>query len=449
MRRAMGKKDKELMARQKIEFIEGAVKKGHARRVSGEIFDMIEKFASYGFNKSHSVAYSVVAYQTAYLKAHYPAEYMAAAISAEIGDTDYVVKLIDECRKMKLLVLPPDVNESGVQFVVAPAGLRFGLSAIKNVGVSAVESVIAKREEGGRFTNLFDFCARVDLRLVNKKTIEALIQAGSFDSVTADRSTLFAAVEKAIHFGQELTAQSAHGQSSLFESSRNEGTTHAYPQLPKAEPWTDLQRLTNEKSVLGFYISGHPMRKYEREVESVASACFGDAASVKSGITVSVCGIITDVKKKIDRRGNQMAFLSMADFTGKGECIVFADAYRQYQALLAPESMVMVSGKADPNGDLLRVVAAEIVPIDRIRDLYVRKIVFTLRAGDTDTATVSELKKICDRHRGKFPCQFDLREAGISDPVRYRATTVGVSLSDEFLDDAANLIGADCVRLSQ
>ncbi|HLF14917.1 MAG TPA: DNA polymerase III subunit alpha [Bacteroidota bacterium] len=448
-RRAMGKKDRGLMSRQKIEFIEGAVKKGHARRVSGEIFDMIEKFASYGFNKSHSVAYSVVAYQTAYLKAHYPAEYMAAAISAEIGDTDYVVKLIDECKKMQLRVLPPDVNESGVQFVVIPGGLRFGLSAIKNVGVSAVGSIIAKREEGGRFTNLFDFCARVDLRLVNKKTIEALIQAGSFDGVTPDRSTLFAAVEKAIHFGQEMKSQSAHGQSSLFESPRHEGAAHVYPQLPKAGPWTDLERLANEKSVLGFYISGHPMRKYEREVESVASARFGDAASVKPGITVRVCGIITDVKKKIDKRGNQMAFLTMADFTGKGECIVFADAFRQYQAILAPESMVMVSGKADPNGDLLRVVAAEIVPIDRVRDLYVRKIVFTLRAEDTDAAKVSALKKICDRHRGKFPCQFDLREAGAPDLFRFRATTVGVSLSDEFLDDVTSLIGADCVRLSQ
>ncbi len=450
MRRAMGKKDKELMAKQKIEFIEGAVGKGHVRKMAGDIFDMIEKFASYGFNKSHSVAYSVVAYQTAYLKAHYPAEYMAAAISAEIGDTDYVVKLIDECRKMKLRVLPPDVNESAVQFVVIPSGLRFGLSAIKNVGVSAVESIIARRDEGGRFTSLFDFCSRVDLRLVNKKTIEALIQAGSFDGVTAERSTLFEAVEKAIHFGQEAKAQSAHGQSSLFESSRPGGEpAQAYPQLPRAVPWSDLQRLSNEKAVLGFYISGHPMRKYEREVDSVASARFGDAAAVKPGVTVRVCGIITEVKKKIDKRGNQMAFLSMADFTGKGECIVFADAYKQYGAMLAPESMVMVSGKADPNGDLLRVVAAEIVPVDKLRDTYVRKIVFTLRPGESDESTVSELKKICDRHRGRYPCQFDLRETGAPGSVRYRSTTLGVSLSDEFLDDVAGLIGADCVRLSQ
>lgn len=449
MRRAMGKKDKAMMARLKIEFIEGAVGKGHPKKVSGEIFDMIEKFASYGFNKSHSVAYSVVAYQTAWLKAHHPAEFMAATISAEIGDTDYVVKLIDECRKMRLRVLPPDVNESAVRFVVTPEGIRFGLSAIKNVGVSAVESIIAKRGEGGGYASLFDFCSRVDLRLVNKKTIEALIQAGAFDSVTPDRATLFAAVEKAIHFGQELRARSAHGQSSLFEGAPQSAGAPAFPQLPKAEPWTDLQRLANEKAVLGFYVSGHPMRRYEREVEMVANARFGDAASVKAGTVVRACGIITEVKKKIDRKGNQMAFLSIADFTGKGECIVFSDTFRQYAHLLAPESMVMVAGKSDPNGDLLRIVASEFVPVEKLRELFAKKIVFTLKPGEADAATVSELRKICDRHRGKVPCQFDVRDPGSAGPVRFRATTVNVSLTDDFLDDVAGLIGPECVRLSQ
>jgi DNA polymerase-3 subunit alpha len=449
MRRAMGKKDKELMAKQKIEFIDGAVKKGHSKKVSGEIFDMIEKFASYGFNKSHSVAYSVVAYQTAYLKAHYPAEFMAATISAEIGDTDYVVKLIDECRTMKLRVLPPDVNESAVRFVVAPEGIRFGLSAIKNVGVSAVESIIAKREEGGRYTSLFDFCSRVDLRLVNKKTIEALIAAGAFDSVTPERATLHAAVEKAIHFAQEVRAQSAHGQSSLFESARGECAAPAYPLLPKAEPWTDLQRLANEKAVLGFYVSGHPMRKFEREVEMVANARFGEGAAVKPGITVRACGIITDVKKKLDRKGNQMAFLSVADFTGKGECIVFSDTYKRYAHLLVPESMVMVTGKGDPNGDTLRIVASDFVPVEKLRETFAKKIVFVLRAGEADASTVTELKKICERHRGKFPCQFDLREAGSPAAVRYRSSNVGVSLTDDFLEDVADLIGPESIRLSQ
>jgi len=449
MRRAMGKKDRDLMARQKIEFIDGAIKKGHTRKAAGEIFDMIEKFASYGFNKSHSVAYSVVAYQTAYLKAHYPAEYMAAAISAEIGDTDYVVKLIDECAKLKLRVLPPDVNESGVQFTVMPAGLRFGLSAIKNVGVSAVGSIIEKRGEGGRYTSIFDFCARVDLRLVNKKTIEALVQAGAFDSVTPDRATLYAAVEKAIHYGQAAKAHRAHGQSSLFDAGKQGSPAASHPRLPGAGPWTDLERLANEKAVLGFYISGHPMRRFEREVESFTSARFGDTSPVKAGTTVRVCGIITGVKKKIDRRGNQMAFLTMADFTGKGECIVFADAYRQYQEFLVPEAMVMATGKADASPDMLRIIASEFVPIEKIREQLVRKIVFCLKAGEADPATVAELKKICERHRGKLPCQFDVRDAGGSKPVRLRSSTTNVELSDEFLDDVTNLIGSDCVRLSQ
>jgi len=449
MRRAMGKKDKELMAKQKIEFINGAVAKGHTRKVAGEIFDMIEKFASYGFNKSHSVAYSVVAYQTAYLKAHYPAEFMAATISAEIGDTDYVVKLIDECAKLRLRVLPPDVNGSGVKFAVTAGGIRFGLSAIKNVGVSAVESIIGQRKEGGAYTGIFDFCARVDLRLVNKKTIEALVQAGAFDSVTPDRATLFASVEKAIHYGQAARAHRAHGQSSLFDSGKQGSPAASHPQLPKAEPWTDLERLANEKAVLGFYITGHPMRKFEREVESFTSARFGDAAAVRVGSTVRVCGIITDVKKKIDKRGNQMAFLTMADFTGKGECIVFADAFRQFGRILVPEAMVMATGKADANGDVLRIIANEFLPLEKIREQLVRKIVFSLKTADADAATVAELKKICERHRGKLPCQFDVRDEGVVEPMRLRSSTTGVALSDEFLEDVAGLIGPDAVRLSQ
>jgi len=330
-----------------------------------------------------------------------------------------------------------------------PAGIRFGLSAIKNVGVSAVESIIEQRDEGGRYTSIFDFCARVELRLVNKKTMEALVQAGAFDSVTPDRSTLFGAVEKAIHYGQASKAHRAHGQSSLFDGGKQDSPAASHPQLPKADPWTDYERLANEKAVLGFYITGHPMRKYEREVESFTSARFGDTSTVRAGSTVRVCGIITAIKKKIDKRGNQMAFLTMADFTGKGECIVFADTFKQYQQILLPEAMVMATGKADSNGDMLRIIASEFVPIEKIRDQLVRKIVFYLKTGDADSGTVAELKKICDRHRGKLPCQFDVRDAGEPEPVRLRSPGVGVSLSDEFLEDVTSLIGADAVRLSQ
>jgi DNA polymerase-3 subunit alpha len=237
MRRAMGKKDKNLMGTLKKEFVEGAVRRGAHAKLGEEIFDLIEKFASYGFNKSHSVAYSVVAYQTAYLKAHYPAEFMAATLSSEIGDTDRIVKLIEDCRSQGIRVLPPDVNMSEKDFSVINGEIRFGLCAIRNVGESAIETVIRAREDKGPFRNMFDFCSRVDLRLVNKKCLESLVQAGAFDSMEPHRAGNFASVERAATFGQQSQNATVLGQSSLFEAGSSKAdSVSAYPALTECPP---------------------------------------------------------------------------------------------------------------------------------------------------------------------------------------------------------------------
>ncbi len=274
LRRAMGKKDKELMAKQKKEFVENAVAKNIERRIAAEIFDLIEKFASYGFNKSHSVAYSVLAYQTAYLKAHYPAEYMAATLSSEMDNTDKIVILIDECRKLGIDVLPPDVNESGVNFVVTPEGIRFGLSAIKNVGSGAVEQIVKAKQRKGKFKDIFDFCVRVDLRLANKKTIEGLVQAGAFDSFHNNRAQIFSNVEAAIAYGQDLQVQIEKGQSNLFDLGGAKVTNR--PMFRNAADWTETEKLSREKAVLGFYVSGHPLLKYRDEIDGLSTAKLGE-----------------------------------------------------------------------------------------------------------------------------------------------------------------------------
>jgi DNA polymerase-3 subunit alpha len=448
MRRAMGKKDKELMSKQKTEFIDGAVKKGFAKKTAGEIFDMIEKFAAYGFNKSHSVAYSVLAYQTAYLKAHYPAEYMAAAISAEIGDTDYVVQLIDECRKMNLQVLPPDVNESRVKFVVTPKGIRFGLSAIKNVGVSAVEGIIKCREEQGKFDNLYEFCKRVDLRLVNKKTIESLIQAGSFDSVSRNRGQLFDAVEKAIQFGQQTKSHSSKGQSSLFEVSATAEKHEQYPALPPAKEWTESEKLSREKAVLGFYVSGHPLIRFERDIQAFATAQFGNPGAVKSGSLVRVCGIVSSLKKKLDKKGNMMAFLTLEDFTGKGECIVFSDAFTKYQALLGPEMMVMVIGKAEQNGDSLRIVVNEVHAMDKVRQTFAKRVIMNIRPKELKESTVADLKRVVERHKGKCACFFNIQNEQGHGGLKLQSSKYSVEVTDEFIREAEAVLGPDALRFS-
>ena len=448
-RRAMGKKDKKLMAKQKTEFISGAVERGYTKKIAGEVFDTIEKFASYGFNKSHSVAYSVLAYQTAYLKAHYPAEFMAATISAEIGDTDYVVQLIEECRKMNLLVFPPDVNESDVHFVVTPQGIRFGLSAIKNVGVSAVETILQSRKEHGSFENLFDFCQRVDLRLVNKKTIEALIQAGAFDGVSANRAQLFTSVEKVIQYGQSYKDHSSKGQSSLFEGGSGAQTFVHYPSLSQVEPWNELEKLSREKAVLGFYVSGHPLLKYEKEIKAFATARFSNASSVKSGSIVRVAGIISAVKKKIDKKGSMMAFLTLEDFSGKGECIVFSDVYRRYQNFLNDESMVMVVGNAEQNGDSLRIIVKEIYPMEAVRERFTKSVNLAINLDEVGEKTIDALCKIVEEHQGRSVCYFNVSYAVGKKPLKLQATKFAVELTDEFIVQVENILGPNSVELSK
>jgi DNA polymerase-3 subunit alpha len=448
MRRAMGKKDKQLMAKQKKEFIEGAIARGFTKKVSAEIFDTIERFASYGFNKSHSVAYSVLAYQTAYLKAHYPAEYMAAAMSAEIGDTDYVVQLIEECRKMELRVLPPDVNESDVQFVVKPKGLRFGMSAIKNVGVSAVENIMQVRVKEGRFENLFDFCARVDLRLVNKKTLEALIEAGAFDEIDANRARLFTCVEKAIQFGQNSKSHSSKGQSSLFEGSATVQKKELFPPLPAASPWTEAEKLAHEKSVLGFYVSGHPLNKYAVEINAFATARFGNPSAVISGSLVRAAGVVAALKKKIDKKGNMMAFVTLEDFSGKGECIVFSDAFKQYQSILQPESLVLVAGKAEQSGDSLRIIVNEVYPMESVREKLTKSVVVSLRGDGVTDEKIQSLRKAAERYPGRYPVVFDVKLSEENTPQRLQATKFNVVPSDGFIGEVENILGPNSVSIS-
>lgn len=445
MRRAMGKKDKALMAEQEKEFINGALQNGVDKKVAAEIFDLIDKFASYGFNKSHSVAYSVLAYQTAYLKAHFAAEYMAATLSSEMGDTDKIVLLIDDCRKLGIKVLPPDVNESGVTFSVPARGIRFGLSAIKNVGVGAVEQIVKSRTEKGKFADIFDFCARVDLRLVNKKTMECLIQAGAFDSLHENRAQLFESVEKAITHGQSMQDQAGRGQSSLFETSV--AKVQMRPTLPAVMDWSDSEKLSREKAVLGFYVSGHPLSRYVDEIEALGTATLGNAGAVRPNSNVRVCGIVSSVKRKVDKRGNTMAFVTLEDFTGKGDCIVFSDQFKKYAKLLQPDSMVMVIGKGEPSGDTLKILVNEVVPMDAVREKFTKSIHLSVNLDQVDEQTVVELRKIIERYRGSCLCYFRVTGGGLARNSIYLTRRHAVDPSTQFMAEVKQLLGSSAVRL--
>lgn len=445
LRRAMGKKDKELMAKQKKEFVESAVTKSVDRKIAAEIFDLIEKFASYGFNKSHSVAYSVLAYQTGYLKSHYPAEYMAATLSSEMDNTDKIVILIDECRKLGIDVLAPDVNESGVNFVVTPKGIRFGLSAIKNVGVGAVEQVVKARSEKGRFKDIFDFCVRVDLRLANKKTLEGLIQAGAFDSLHDNRAQIFGNVETAIAYGQDIQEQILRGQSNLFDAGGAK-ILHR-PALKATAIWSETDKLSRERSVLGFYVSGHPLFKYRDEIEGLATARLDQAQMVKPNSSIRVCGIISDIKKKIDKRGNTMAFVTIEDFTGKADCIVFSDAYQKYTSLLHIGSIVMMTGKNDGNEEAIKVIVNEIISIEDVRKKYSKGVIITINLDTSTENDAFELVKLIERHQGNCQCLLNLSGSGLANNSIYLTRKYTVNPDRQFTDGVKKIFGQYAVRL--
>ena len=362
LRRAMGKKKVKLMAEMRLEFLKGARENNIDEKVAGQIFDLMDKFANYGFNKSHAVCYSIVAYQTAYLKAHYPAEFMAATMTSEMGSTDRIVFFMDECRRMGIEVLPPDINESLAKFAVVDGKIRFGLGAIKNVGLSAIEAIVRERESGGRFSTLFEFCERVDLRSVNKKVLESLVQAGAMDSLEGNRNQLFHALETATAYAASRAAEKARNQTSLFDT--DDEVDAMMPTLPDLPDWDGKDKLAREKELLGFYISGHPLDEFRAELKAFSSHAISQLDQLRNDQDVSICAMVSHVKIHYDRKNRPMAFITIENFTGSMEGLVFADTYAEYRDLLQVEKVVVLQGKLS-----MREEEEPKLRVDRVIDL--------------------------------------------------------------------------------
>ncbi len=448
MRRAMGKKDKELMAEQKKLFVEGAAKKSIDKKIAADIFDLIEKFASYGFNKSHSVAYSVLAYQTAYLKVYYGPEFMAATLTSEIGDLNKMTLLLDECRKQGITVLGPDVNESEPTFSVREGALRFGLSAIKNVGTGAAEEITRARGESGKFENIFDFVSRVDVKSVNKRALESLVQAGAFESLGHGRRQLLESAEIIVQFGQSVHDSRLSSQSSLFDALDDEQKKLAtYPIIPEVAEWSQGEKLNREKELLGVFISGHPLLKYEHEFNSFATVRLGDVTTIEEGGAARAAGIVVDVRRKIDKRGKTMAFVTLEDFTGKGELIFFGDAYSKFQSVLYPDSIVLVSGQAESNGDSVRIKVSEAYPLADAPARLTKGIAVSLDSSERSKDLLSSFKQILGNYtHGNCQIFFSVVN-GDSKPRIYKSGLYGIKPSREFVDALFNLFGKENVKL--
>ncbi len=363
LRRAMGKKKAEEMAKQRERFLKGAIERGHNKKKAEKLFELMEQFAGYGFNKSHSAAYAYLAFVTAYLKAHYPLDFMAALLTSETGNTAKVVKYISECRDMGIRVLAPDVNKSDWSFTPDGDSIRFGLGAIKSLGESAVNSVIKARDESGAFTSLYDFCERVDLGSVNKRMIESLAKAGALDSLAPVRAEIFAGVEGAMEVGQKAWRDRQSGQGGLFAAVLAEEPQEK--PLPKVPEWTLEERLAGEKEVLGYYVTGHPLEKYSDKVADLATHQTDGLEGLERGADVSLCGILTNIQRRRNKEGKPWAAMQVEDLSGAIDAVLFTTNYERLVSFIGEDKAMLVKATVLPEeGAPPKISIQDLIPLE-------------------------------------------------------------------------------------
>ncbi|MCF8412000.1 MAG: DNA polymerase III subunit alpha [Melioribacteraceae bacterium] len=439
LRRAMGKKDLAAMAEQKKKFTSGAVANNIPQKIAENIFEVIDKFANYGFNKSHAVAYSIVAYQTAYLKAHYLPEFLAANLTNEFGNADKVTIFLDDCRKLKVKVLPPDVNQPSAFFTVQDGEILFGMSAIKNVGVNAVREMEKARDKLGRdFTSIFDFCKNVDISLVNKRALEGLVLAGAFDNVNPNRAWNFRAIELALNYGNKVKSAIKSSAGSLFGDEVSE-TDFEEPKLFDVESWSHDVNLAKEREVLGFYLTDHPLSKFEKEYESFAAIHLGEPETYIEGEnSIRACGVVTDVKTKIDKSNRQMAFFKLDDFSGSCECLMFASVYEKFGQYVQPEATIMITGRLESSGDAVKLHAEEIMPLNEARGKLTKKLLIVLDEKVHNEETVTKLKNLFEEYSGNIPVFLCVMNKSSR---REFYIDLKVSLKDKLIQQLEDLVG--------
>ncbi|WP_373499324.1 DNA polymerase III subunit alpha [Desulfococcus sp.] len=447
LRKAMGKKIPEIMAQHRERFSKGAAENDHPADRITKIFDLMEKFGGYGFNKSHSAAYALIAYQTAYLKAHFPVEFMAAILTSEMGSIDSVVKFNAECRSHDIPVLPPDINTSGKGFTVDGDKILFGLVAVKNVGESAIDAILDARKSGGPFSSIFDFCERVDLKRVNKRVLESLIQCGAFDSTGAHRAQMTAAVETALDYGQRVQKEKASPQMGLFDALEVARQTFNAPALPDAPVWDNRQQLALEKESLGFYITGHPLDQHEKTIGKFATADVLSLKEKNDGEAVRIGGIITDVKTIRTKRGELMAFLTTEDMTGSVESTVFSSVYESAAHLLTADAPVLIEGRLQKEENGVKIIADKIVSVEQAEETWTASIHINLDITRTDRESLLTLRGILEKHRGTCPAYLHLVAPEISDTLIAMPDTIQLRAGEGLSREVNGFLGYTAVEL--
>ena len=456
MRKAMGKKIKEKMQQVKVDFVKGAVKNGVEKKFAEQIFALILDFADYGFNKSHGVAYSVLAYYTAYLKTHFPLEFLAVSMEGRKDDETELQFLVEECKRMKIKILQPNVNESFTSFRVKYTNqetkegeIIYGLSAIKNVGEKATENIIKEREANGDYKSFMDFLIRVDLRLVNKKTIEFLIFAGAFDTLEKNRRKLYLNMERAVMFASKIKdTPENQGQHGLFsDTPHHNGVSDL--RFEDYEDFIEIEKYNNEKLSVGYYLTGHPLEKYRRQIENFVNLSFGDDINEidfsKIG-TANMCGVINDLSVKLSKRGTKFAVFNLVDFYGRGECIAFSKLYEAKQHLFENNKLVFVQGKAEESGDQLKLTIDNIYPIEHFQETLGSNITLIIDTDKTGKETVEKIKGLAEQNPGTCGLYFTVLDNG--NVKHYKSKANKVNITNDLISNLKNILGEDNLRIN-
>ncbi|WP_117233479.1 DNA polymerase III subunit alpha [Vibrio maerlii] len=449
LRRAMGKKKPEEMAKQRATFEEGAVANGVDGELAMKIFDLVEKFAGYGFNKSHSAAYALVSYQTLWLKTHYPAEFMAAVMTADMDNTEKVVGLVDECIRMKMKLLPPDINSGLYRFNVDEDGaIVYGIGAIKGVGEGPIEAIIEAREKGGYFKDLFDFCARIDLKRVNKRVIEKLILSGALDRLGPHRAAMMASLNDAVKAASQHNQAEAFGQTDMFGvlTDAPEEVEQKYTQVPK---WPEKVWLEGERETLGLYLTGHPVNAYLKELDKYTSCRLKDSTPTRRDQTVTVAGLVIAARVMTTKRGTRIGLMSLDDRSGRMEVMLFSDALERYAELLEKDKILVVSGQVsfdDFNGGL-KMSAREVFDLGSAREKYARGLSISIQSSQIDDTFFERFSQILAPHKaGTVPVnvyyQREDARAKLTLGTEWRVTP-----TDTLLDELKLLLGNNQVEL--
>ncbi len=451
LRKAMGKKKMDIMMKYRQEFIDGCVSNSIDTKIAESIFDICQEFAKYSFVKAHSAGYALIAYQCAYLKVYHPADFMAACMTVRRRDTNQVLKLLAECRAMGEKILPPDINESQSPFIATDKGIRFGLTAVKNVGGAAVNSLIEARSSVERFSSFFHFLSTIDARTVNKKVLESLIDGGAFDSFGINRATLLNSLGGAMAYSQATQDERDRGQNSLFGGGDSQNApVFSPPELHFLPEWPMPELLSREKTVLGYYISSHPLERFSREIEGLSTHRLADKDEFTDGMQIKVCGVITSVSKKLTKNGDRWATILFEDLTGPIECLIFQQSYQQFEAMLQTDKLVAISGKVSRGDEAedpkLRV--DEVTDIEKAAEKWGQSVRLRLPSERVSEPLLQRLEKLFEDNPGNCAIYFDLEYSG-GEHKTLKIPRFKIKAAPEMISRLSELVGADRVMVGR